>query len=259
MPLLHMNFHSHALGMACSCDILLPDTVQYPNAQERKNYPVLYLLHGLSDDHTIWQRRTRIESYVTGKDLIVVMPNVHRSFYTNTVSGHKYFDFVAEELPAICKAYFPVSDKREDTFVAGLSMGGYGALKLALTYPDRYAAVASLSGVTLITDRLIREVTPARSNEFLHVFGPVEEVAGSGNDLTALADRIIAEKIRKPAVFMACGESDFLLQDNRIFRERYGEAFNINYMEAPGNHNWDFWDTHIQKVLAWLPLPCNQE
>jgi len=58
---------------------------------------------------------------------------------------------------------------------------------------------------------------------------------------------------------MACGESDFLLQDNRIFRERYGEAFNINYMEAPGNHNWDFWDTHIQKVLAWLPLPCNQE
>lgn len=259
MPLMHFDFHSHALGMACNCDVILPDTVQYPKSREKKNYPVLYLLHGLSDDHTIWQRRTRIESYAAGRELIVVMPNIHRSFYTNTVSGHKYFDFVADELPAICKAYFPVSDRREDTYAAGNSMGGYGALKLALTYPERYAAAAGLSAVTFVSRPLVKMLSMPGTDEFAHVFGSMRQFKGSANDLGALAEKLIATDGVKPSLFMACGKDDFLLRDNRLFRRRYGDALNITYTEEPGNHSWDFWDVQIQKVLSWLPIPANQE
>ena len=140
MALLQVNFKSLALHEAVQMNVLLPDQAQYPTAAAPKKYPVLYLLHGLSDDHTIWERRTRIEHYVAGKDLIVVMPNSNRCWYTNTASGLKYFDLMAYELPRICKAYFPVAEGRENTFVAGLSMGGYGAFKLALTLPEQYAA-----------------------------------------------------------------------------------------------------------------------
>ena len=107
---------------------------------------MLYLLHGLSDDHTAWLRYTSIERYATARGLAVVMPAVHRSFYADEAHGHAYWHFVSEELPAIVAAFFRLSERREDTFVAGLSMGGYGALKLGLHHPERFAAVASLSG-----------------------------------------------------------------------------------------------------------------
>src|SRR5213080_4930690 len=108
--------------------------------------PVLYLLHGLSDDDTIWLRRTSIERYVAPLGLAVVMPQVHRSFYTDQASGGNYWTFLSEELPELVGTLFRVSQRREDTFVAGLSMGGYGAVKWALRQPDRFAAAASLSG-----------------------------------------------------------------------------------------------------------------
>ena len=108
--------------------------------------PLLYLLHGLSDDHTAWHRYTAIGRYAETAGLAVVMPAVHRSFYANEAHGHRYWDFVSEELPAVVHEFLRVTDRPEETFVAGLSMGGYGALKLALTHPERYAAAASLSG-----------------------------------------------------------------------------------------------------------------
>src|SRR5690606_35149889 len=113
----------------------------------KKKHPVLYLLHGLSDDDTIWLRRTSIERYVAGLGLAVVMPNVHRSFYADMAYGGQYWTFLTEELPRVAGDFFPLSDAREDNYVAGLSMGGYGAFKWALSYPERFAAAGSLSGV----------------------------------------------------------------------------------------------------------------
>ena len=133
MALLSWNFHSHTLGISASANVILPQAA----VEKGEKLPVLCLLHGLSDDHTNWQRRTSIERYADPLGLAVVMPAVNRSFYANMAHGPRYWDFICEELPQLCAIFFPLSDKRADTFVAGLSMGGYGAFKVALSHPNR--------------------------------------------------------------------------------------------------------------------------
>ncbi len=243
MALLHTHFFSEILGMQCTMDVLLP---QKPS---RPALPVLWLLHGLSDDHSIWQRRTSIERYADALDLAVIMPNVHRSFYTDMHHGLPYERFIADELPAIARGLFHISDRREETFVAGLSMGGYGAFKLALKYPGRYAAAASLSGALDMASRWERG---ERIGDMELIFGG--SPAGTPDDLMFLARRIADGPAQpRPRLFQCCGTEDFLLGDNRAFRDLVlGLGLDLVYREAPGNHNWAFWDTHIQQVLAWL-------
>src|SRR6266498_4824372 len=129
-----------------------------PNVTSRRkpNYRTLYLLHGHSDDHTAWMRWSSIEKYAEGLNLAVVMPAVHLSFYNDMVYGGKYWQFISEEVPALVREMFSLSADRKDNFVAGLSMGGYGAFKMALTHPERFAAAASLSGAVDISE-VVRE------------------------------------------------------------------------------------------------------
>src|SRR5690554_3728055 len=161
-----------------------------------KKYPTLYLLHGLSDDHTIWLRRTNIERYVSNRGIAVVMPAVHRSFYTDMAIGYKYWTFVSEELPDIARSFFPLSDSREDNFVAGLSMGGYGAFKMALRCPEKFAAGASLSGALDLS-----KVVERHFDEFRTIFGSPEKVKGSEEDLFYLAEKMAKSHGDKPELF----------------------------------------------------------
>jgi len=257
MALIQCDFHSDVLGMACSMNVILPQQsatqIGMTGGTTKAEYPVLYLLHGASDDHTIWGRRTSIERYVAGMDLVVVMPNVHRSFYTDMKYGAKYWGFISKELPQIVKSFFPVSNRREDSFVAGLSMGGYGALKLALRCPDKFAAAASLSGVTDILS--LWNDNDNFKKELLHIFGSQEEFTSSRNDLFKLSSDLKNSDKDIPALFQACGTEDFLYKDNVRFRDHLQELdYDFHYQEAPGVHCWDFWDTAIQDVLKWLPL-----
>ncbi len=157
MALIECNFFSEALGLSCSMNVILPQSVGKGMIGMKETGagsapPVLYLLHGMSDDHTIWLRRTSIERYAAPLGLAVVMPAVHRSYYTDMHEGGAYWTFVSEELPRIVESLFKVSADPRDRFVAGLSMGGYGAAKLALRRPDFFAAAASLSGAMDIHD-----------------------------------------------------------------------------------------------------------
>jgi putative tributyrin esterase len=155
MALIDCKFFSETLGMCSSMRVILPETTERrigsvgvsraAGGASFRGHPRLWLLHGLSDDESIWSRLTSIERYVAPLGLSVVMPNVHRSFYTNMRSGYRYWDFVSQELLEKARGFFPLSSAREDNFVAGLSMGGYGALKLAFTLPEQFAAAASLS------------------------------------------------------------------------------------------------------------------
>lgn len=250
MALLQVNFKSEMLGIAASMDVILP---QRPGFQGR--FQTLYLLHGLSDDHTIWQRRTAIERYVEELDLAVVMPAVNRSYYTDMAQGARYFSFVSEELPALARAFFPLSDAREDNFVAGLSMGGYGAFKLALSRPEEFAAAASLSGVLDIARRVTDAFEEDRIAEYGQVFGDPEQIAGSDHDLLHLVSRLAEPGEQVPALYQWCGTEDSLYAANVTFRDHARSlGVSLDYSEGPGGHTWDHWDDQIARVLDWLPL-----
>ena len=257
MALIHCNFHSDVLGLACSMDVVLPQAAKDVGdvlwARPGRRHPTLYLLHGLSDDHTIWQRRTSIERYVAPLGLAVVMPAVGRSFYTDTRFGHRYWTFVSEELPAVARSFFPLSPARKDNFVAGLSMGGYGAFKLAMRCPDKFAAAASLSGSLDMASHAKAE--GEWRTELENVFGPLDRIAGSANDLLCLARKVARSKGPRPAFYQWCGTEDFLYQDNLKFRDHARKAgLELTYEEGPGGHEWACWDRQIRRVLEWLPL-----
>lgn len=255
MAFIDCHFFSDSLGVSASMHVILPQAARNQIGMDAvvrdKKHPVLYLLHGLSDDHTIWMRRTSIERYAAAKGIAVVMPAVNRSFYADMPRGPRYWEFVSEELPELARSFFPLSDRREDNFVAGLSMGGYGALKLGLTHPDRFAAAASLSGAVDL-EWAIRNVP---GGEFHWLLGGKESVAGTGLDLYHLAEELAASGKEKPLLYQCCGTEDFLYQDNIRFREHCRKlGLALTYEEEPGIHEWGYWDTKIQRVLEWLPL-----
>lgn len=247
MSLLQCSFYSNVLDMECAMNIFAPIGLKAQNASERHyDIPVLYLLHGFTEDHTAWIRRTALERYLLDKNLVVVMPNVHRSFYTDTASGRNYFEFLSHELPALIADMLPISTKREDTFAAGLSMGGYGALKLALTYPDRFIGAASLSGAVNI--HMVFE-DRQHMPEVKAVFG---DQLRPENDLYYLFDQCAAQN-NIPYLYQCCGTEDFLYEENKRFR-RYIEkkAPHYVYRESAGAHTWDFWEEYIRYVLQWM-------
>lgn len=248
MILTEVNFASEALSMRATLYVLLP---QQPGA--RRTFPALYLLHGHSDDHTAWLRWTSVERYAEARGLAVVMPNVHRSYYTDMVHGGRYFTFIAEEVPALLRNIFPISPARQHTFVAGLSMGGYGAFKLALTYPNRYAAAASLSGVLDIAASATQGDDERRAN-MRRIFGDPASLPNSPHDLFALAKKAARRSVR-PRLFQYCGRNDGFYADNLRFRDAL-QALNYppTYHEDDGDHSWAWWDSSIQDVITWLPL-----
>ncbi len=244
------DLHSECLGRAVSMMALIPQQ-PWP-AGGRPAWPVLYLLHGLSDNHTIWLRRTALERYAEGGRIAIVMPDGGRSFYTDSAGLGPYWTFLSEELPARVQALLPVSAARADTYAAGLSMGGYGAFKLALRCPDRIAAAASLSGVLDLAG-YVRSLPPERKAECRLLFGDPARIAGSDNDLIALAARLASSSGPKPRLYQCCGTGDFLYGANQAFLQAArGAGLAITYAEEPGTHDWAFWDRAIQRVLDWL-------
>src|SRR5918996_4509296 len=191
MILTEVNFFSETLTLGCAMHVLLPQrSLADAQKKPKKKYRTLYLLHGHSDDHTAWQRWTSIERYVEGLNLVVVMPAVHLSFYNDMAHGGKYWQFISEEVPTMVRDIFPLSSARKDNFVAGLSMGGYGAFKLALTHLDRFAAAASLSGaldIREVVDPNGKRNYEAWLEEMRTVFGDLSKVPGSKHDLFLLA------------------------------------------------------------------------
>jgi S-formylglutathione hydrolase FrmB len=254
MILTQVNFRSESLELRCEMNVLLPQrSLEEAKKKQKGKYPTLYLLHGHSDDHTAWLRWTSIERYLEAYNLAVVMPAVHNSFYTDMLYGDDYFTFISEEVPAVARDVFPLSPERADNFVAGLSMGGYGAFKLALSLPGRYAAAASLSGALDIR-REFEDDDPGWVETMWDVFGDPARFPGSRNDLFALADKVARSRL-KPRLFQCCGTEDSLYDENVRFRDFVGPlGFDYTYMEGQGEHNWGYWDAMIQKVLAWLPL-----
>ena len=249
MALINLKFYSQMLGMQTEAYVVIPQKatkgeIGIKGKSEDREYKCLYLLHGLSDDHSIWLRRTSIERYAADYGICVVMPCGARSFYTDMKYGMKYFSYITEELPDIISEFLHVSTKREDTYIAGLSMGGYGALKAVLKRPDIYAAGAGMSSVADIKVRDFDEV-------LVPVFGEDKNIPDE-EDLFFLAEKTNKNPI-KPRIFMGVGTEDFLYESNVRLKEKFEKLdYDFTYRESQGTHNWEFWDEYIQYILEWM-------
>ncbi len=272
----HIKMHSFSniLHMDMDIEVILPEVHDTAKMQD---LPVMYLLHGAHGNQTAWQRRSRIETYALEKGIAVVMPATHYGFYSNQArGGFRYFDYITEELPKICQSYFPISSKREKNIIAGLSMGGYGALKIGLRCSSNYAYVIALSAgcnrysllsknaqtIKTVDELLLRrdELTPEqfdKTMQFFVNFGSLDEYNTSETDNLHVISQNIANNIDiLPKIFMSCGTDDELATEvNRDLHKHFTKLNIPHFYDEPqgGKHDWDFWDTHIKRGLDWLP------
>lgn len=246
-----LHIFSEALGMQTTVNVIIPQRstggeIGVTNNAGAEKYKCLYLLHGLSDDQSIWHRRTSIERYAQDYGICVVMPCGGRSFYTDMKYGEKYYTYIAKELPRIIQEFFNVSDKREDNFIAGLSMGGYGALKIGMRECEQFCAAAGLSSVADIV---------GRAETFKDVYVPVfgeELIIPDSENLFEIAEQTDKNPL-KPRIFMGVGTEDFLYDGNQRLKEKFEAlSFDYTYRESEGTHSWEFWDEYIQYVLKWM-------
>jgi S-formylglutathione hydrolase FrmB len=239
-----LRFHSPTLGMRVQMTALLPESGKPP-------FATLYLLHGLSDDDSIWTRLSRIESYGWNLPIAIVMPQGFRGFYTNHVEGPAYADYIARDVVGTAERLLPLKAARKARSIAGLSMGGYGALRLALGYPDLFCAGVSHSGAVLYGHEAEqRHESPWKPYELKQIFG--KSPRGSDHDLVALAKKRKAEGTL-PKLSLDCGTDDFLLEQNRRFHAKL-EALKVphEFTQFPGWHNWDYWDEHVRQTLPFV-------
>ncbi len=269
------NFHSEILGFHTTVHILFPephDCGVLDNGPFDEELPVLYLLHGLRGGAHTWTAYTSLERYMheSHKKLIIVMPEMGNDFYTDQKIGWKYLTYMTEELPRIMQTFMRISPKRENTYVAGLSMGGYGAMKMALTCPDQYAYVASFSGVLDMEASVLKACADqtgpdvpltkstrdakelARISEF--IFGGADDIPGSENDLFHLLETTAKRNGPKPKMYISCGTADGLFSGNaRFFERAQAQGYDVKFHEeANEGHCWRFWDKEVEKLLRVL-------
>jgi putative tributyrin esterase len=260
MALMDMTFRSQALGFDQSVCIFLPEPKDIGLAKlgrpYTENLPVLYLLHGYSDNHTAWLRRSNMERYLhhSSYNMICVCTSMRNFYYTDMAHGYRYYTYMSRELPNMIETMFRASSKREDRFIAGLSMGGYGALKIALSNPERYAAVGSFSGAVSLGG-----AGDKFDDERYAIFGTHEvgDTLGTPQDIRFLVEENLKNGVEMPQLYVSCGTADYLLERNRGFHRFLSDkGVAHTYYEQEGMaHEWAFWDSEGYKMVnEWLPV-----
>ena len=264
MSLVTFNFESQYLGNNHTVGIILPDKPRSQTPAEfygnGKKYKVLWLLHGTFGDYSDWLRKSMIELYACEKDLIVVMPSALNSNYANWPSfgtGFNMYDYIFEELMPLVYNWFPASDKREDNFIAGLSMGGRGTCVLAFNHPEKFAAACVLSA----TPSDLYEMKAAggfmweRMSKSIANFDSEEDFLNSyQNTIKVLKEKVGTGEL--PRLMFGCGEADGLYPSFLAFKETAKEiGLDAEFFSIPDlKHEWRFWDLAIQKALTFFGL-----
>jgi len=247
MALLNYTFRSQTLDLNVTVNIILPEPIL-----KKEKLKTLYLLHGYIGDHTDWLRFSSVERYNWSYRYAIVMPAVQNSYYTDTTYGHRYLTFITKELPTVMEQTFPLSTKKEDRFIGGLSMGGYGAIKSALLNPNKYHKAFSLSGALDINH--IRQITreTGRKIMFDSVFGK-KGVEQTKHDLFYLSQKLIDKQAFIPEFYIACGSEDFLFDSNQRFHQYLVENhIKHEFVIDKGAHEWSFWDKYLELALEWM-------
>ncbi len=251
MALIQFTYVSNVLLRSVPVQVILPVDKLSPQGEylPLKKYKTLYLLNGLWGSHVDWVSGTRIQRWAEERDLAVVMPAGENSFYVDRPGFHtEYGKFIGEELVQITRRMFPLSDKREDTFIGGLSMGGFGAMRNGLKYHETFGQIVSLSPALHMFE--------GEAEPVCYMLGRTpdgwQEIVNSDVNPRWLVEHFEGEK---PGVYLACGKQDELLPGSQLFRKLLTEGgFKLHYVEDEGKHDWDYWDRHIKLALDWLPL-----
>ncbi len=256
MALVHIDHVPETVKVNLPLNVILPDPGKMggtPVAQRK----VLYLLHGLSDDASAWQRYSSIETAAAAYGLVVVMPSAGRSFYVDQPNGQKYFTYLTEELPHYLADVFGLAPRREDTFIAGNSMGGYGAMKAALLRPELYAAAGSFSGFLSLAFLQAFPNDPRRE-EFTALFGNLEKLADSAHDPAEWLKLAANNPSALPRLYIACGRQEDVYPLSGLFYaacQSLGIA--ADYYEEDAGHDWSFWDKQVKRFLAAVLNPVS--
>ena len=257
MALLRLDHVPETVKVTHPLYIILPEPGKM-GATPVARRKVLYLLHGLSDDASAWQRYTSIETLAAAYGLVVVMPSVGRSFYTDQPNGQNYFSYLIDELPRYLGDVFGLFPRREDTFIAGNSMGGYGAFKAALLHPERYAAAASFSGVLSL--EILKFADDLRQREFSLLFGDLKKLSGSENDPAVWLQNAAQNPSALPHLFISVGrQEDIYALSGHFHAACQSLGVRSEYHEEDGQHNWFLWDKHIRLFLSSIlgPIPAD--
>ena len=221
---------------------------QNPYPPKKAPFKTLFLLHGISGNHADWISETRIRSWAENHGIAVVMPSGYNAFY---------LDQPGQELVEVARRMFPLSTRREDTFIGGISMGAYGALRNGLKYCETFGSIVSLSSAMIINnfDQIISsDGLFFLSRDFLeHTFGDLSHVRDSDKDPARLAADLVYCDRPRPRIFMTCGNQDPLAEANRMLAGRMRDTgLDVTYHEMHGGHDWDFWNTALPEALNWL-------
>ncbi|MHA7966501.1 alpha/beta hydrolase [Paenibacillus sp. CAU 1782] len=264
MSLAQIGFYSACLKREVVFNALLPlDRPDIPGLKPKDGRPLktLYLLHGYSGSHTDWLHFSRIRELADKHGIAVIMPAGENRFYLdNEDTEERMGEYIGKELVDFTREMFPLSKEREDTFIGGLSMGGYGAIRNGLKYGERFGAILGLSSALVPYE--IAGIKPDFHNGiagygyFRSVFGDLDQVMGSDRDPEELVRGLRASGSEIPRIYMACGTEDFLLEYNRRFHQFLtNEGVSHTYIETPGAHTWDFWNEHIPGAINWALQP----
>ena len=243
MEIINHIFDSKALGCSTSFNVLIPSNTSIDNS-----FGTLYLLHGAYGNENDWLNCSTIKELSIKHNLIFVFPRGEQSYYTNALNGPQYEDFISKELKIFIENTYNVSKNRENTYIAGLSMGGYGALKIALNNKDKYSLVGSFSGVVDIA-----KIAPQRDNSVFRfdlTFGDISKLKGSKHDLFKLSYDSFKDKQYDLDIFISCGTEDHLYTDNLRFKYHLSSTgYDFIYSESPGVHDWIYWNKAITEFL----------
>lgn len=263
MALIEVNFMSQSLLRPVTLMAIVPadKVVLGKEATTPKQYKTLYLLHGGFGHHLDYISGTRIQRWADEHDLAVIMPNGENQFYVDKPSrGECFGSFVAKELVEFTRKLFPLSHRKEDTFIAGLSMGGYGALINGLKYHETFSHIGAFSPA-ILNEAIIKGSTSELVGDlwqpdfYENAFGGIESIQGSDKDYYYLVEELLKEQTKIPKIYMAIGEDDFLVTPVRAYHEFLEQKdVDVTYIEDKGGHDWDFWDKYLKLFLEWLPL-----
>lgn len=245
MAWIQMSHYADTLGMHVRCNVLLP--VRDYWKEDASSYPVLWLLHGAYGNCDDWMRYTALERYAAEKGLMVVMPSAQNSSYMDMEHGGKYYTYITKELKEKIGRMFPASQKREENYLCGLSMGGWGSMMIGMANPQSYSAVGCFSAGIDFVEHILPD------SLILDGKCPLYQ------DVRSNARLIASGKAPKVRIYLAMGEQDKLLPYARRARDFFEgfppETFDFTYVEAPGAHHWPFWEEQIKVYLDWLGLP----